>query len=620
MSIETVEPAPQYATGNESSASRHPLDADGNEVEGGHDDDDDEDMESDEEELEDEDDDEAEAFARRLGEQLWADINRAHADRASGTTDALQQLQPGSEATPAISKGDAAIATMKTVLAFTAADPQVHAMLSSTIVPGLENTNVLDILKKTVDSGTVTREIAGPLSQILVALARSEVLFSPLPTLPPHLQSAKRKRDDVDDDGVRPLKRAASAQQDLQTQLTEAIGVITKALNIHHAPDAPLDPSVIASIQLQLHQVFLFALTSSQAGGQDPSALQEISGLIQVLGVLSGIQITPAAPTTSDDGGHPLPPQNSDMPWLQQAAQTHQFNDIGTAVYPCLLTGCEKTFVRLYNLRQHQRAHSVHRPFKCDQCPASFARNHDLKRHVKGHDRRAFRCCGCNKIFSRRDAIKRHKGSSKKGADCAEAETEEVEVENLSGEEVREGRRAKMWSGITTSAVGEDGLEEGELRAEVVAQAQAAVTHLHALLQGHVASALGTSGVPAVPPSLAGADTGQATLASVIARATAVANVTAYNASVAPPPPDPVMASLLSSSPVQAAPDKAVTSLSSYGLNEDQMMLLEQAIAGATAAAQAQAEAEAMLEEEEEHFDDDEEFYELRDDGIDEGE
>lgn len=51
---------------------------------------------------------------------------------------------------------------------------------------------------------------------------------------------------------------------------------------------------------------------------------------------------------------------------------------------------------------------TVHdRPFKCDQCPQSFNRNHDLKRHKRIHlSVKPFPCTHCDKSFSRKDALK----------------------------------------------------------------------------------------------------------------------------------------------------------------------------------------------------------------------
>ena len=47
------------------------------------------------------------------------------------------------------------------------------------------------------------------------------------------------------------------------------------------------------------------------------------------------------------------------------------------------------------------------RPFKCDECPQSFNRNHDLKRHKRIHLAvKPFPCGHCEKSFSRKDALK----------------------------------------------------------------------------------------------------------------------------------------------------------------------------------------------------------------------
>lgn len=55
----------------------------------------------------------------------------------------------------------------------------------------------------------------------------------------------------------------------------------------------------------------------------------------------------------------------------------------------------------------HQQAPHNERPFKCDQCPQSFNRNHDLKRHKRIHLAvKPFPCGHCEKSFSRKDALK----------------------------------------------------------------------------------------------------------------------------------------------------------------------------------------------------------------------
>lgn len=52
---------------------------------------------------------------------------------------------------------------------------------------------------------------------------------------------------------------------------------------------------------------------------------------------------------------------------------------------------------------------SAGKQFQCPQCPLSFRRNHDLKRHVKIHlPVRPYTCEYCGKPFNRKDALRRH--------------------------------------------------------------------------------------------------------------------------------------------------------------------------------------------------------------------
>ncbi|KAH7920623.1 hypothetical protein BV22DRAFT_1039626 [Leucogyrophana mollusca] len=630
-----------------------------------------------------EEEDEAEEIARRLKEQLWADISKAQADRANAAA-ASQAATPGPIAgasPPPVppsaaavyapsKKEEAALKTMKGILDLVGGDSLARATLASAIIPGAGNENVLDVLHRTVALGTIPKDLAKSLSTILVSLARSDALFATLRhsnASAIQLDKGKRKRDESEEERrqteSRALKRPNASHYDLQRQITEAVRIVSSALSAETLSGRPLDPSIIASIQLQLHQIFLFAVTSSAAGGHEMNALQEISGLIQVVGVLSGIQIGPTTeprnpnlPITAQQPGHSAYPPR---PWIPPGGDAPHvpFSDIGTAVYPCLVPTCRKTFARLYSLRAHQRVHAVHRPYRCYVCPASFARNHDLKRHAKLHDKKAWQCAGCDKMFSRRDAIKRHKNSSAarggKGEVCVNAAIKEVELDKQADEEVvKEGRRAKMWSDIVTnhgsSVPGysgyaeEGGFEEGEVQSEIIGSVQAAVLGLHSTLQAHVSSALGTtSGQTGHPLHLDPAG-GQATLASVIARAqlnmpTQVVRQQEGESGALPsgvldpslvPPADDMPtndgATVESAESYPQRNQPTATSsapmLSLYGLSEEQARLLEQAIANAASAAQAQAEAEAAMEEEEEGYDEDEEGDEEPDDNQDLGE
>ncbi|KAG2101357.1 uncharacterized protein F5147DRAFT_581566 [Suillus discolor] len=591
---------------------------------------------------------EAEEIARRLKEQLWADISKAQADRVNVTTTASTSTPsaPLHDGAPSAvpSPEEAALKTMGNVLNIAGKDPLVHSTLASAVVPGAGN-SVLEILNHTVAAGTISKDLAKSLSMTLVSLARSDALFAALrhsnaPAL--QLDKGKRKRDETEEEQrrnePRAFKRPTFAHGHLQSQITDAVRVVSETLASHPPSNGPPDPSIISSIQLQLHQIFLFAVTSSARGGPETNALQEISGLIQVVGVLSG---SPIGPTAVAPNAHMQPPDVSmypPRPWIPPGTgpQPVPFSDIGTAVYPCLVPGCRKIFARLFNLRAHQQVHAVHRPYRCAACPASFARNHDLKRHAKLHDKTGYQCAGCYKLFSRRDAIKRHKNSSAtrggKGEACVNAAIKEVELDKESGDDaLREGRRTRMWADIVTHSVasttsygtfGDDwGPEEGEMDVDVIGHAQEAVLSLHKTLQSHVSSALGTAVDHDIPPMQIDPAGSQATLASVIARAqlqnmpapqnqqdnSAVSAANHITAESQPFPVDDGCGVPNDDYPVPIADNATVSAppLSLYGLSEEQARLLEQAIANAASAAQAQAEAEAALEEQEEDYEED---------------
>ena len=594
------------------------------------------------EEYDDDDEDidaEAQEIARRLGEELWAAI-KANAERnappvpnspviaAEPQVDApLNESRIADNAPPTSSsrKEDLAIRTMLAILNLVDNDPLAKSTLVSTCIPN--GSNVFEVLKQCTTSGSIAKDIAGPLSQILVTLAGSDTLFGKLKHSNVPAIKDKRKRENFDEGQnlqSHAYKRPHTPDSDLQKQVIEAVQVISQALGT--SPLQTLDPSLVSSIRLQLHQVFLFAVTSSAAGGPSMYALQEISGLIQVMGVLSGIQI--GQPPESNV--HSTLPPNPAFPW-HNAHSLPLTTDIGTAVYPCLVAGCQKTFSRLYSLRAHQRSHSTHRPFRCSACPASFARNHDLKRHLKLHDKTAWRCEGCNKVFSRRDAIKRHKTGIKnrgpKSEICLVAGVTEVQLGGEDGDDsVREERRAKLWNGIAMNEANDTSasnpqstytnvhvLEEGEINPAVIAGIQAAIMSLHGRLQALVGGALG---VPMNHPVSMPTDPsmGQATLASVIARAQS-SNLPSSTPVVGAPTPGDETATNTPAVNLPAAGEISLPaqtlgenlenhipfpSLSMYGLSDEQTHLLEIAIANAASAAQAQAEAEAALEEEEE--------------------
>lgn len=106
------------------------------------------------------------------------------------------------------------------------------------------------------------------------------------------------------------------------------------------------------------------------------------------------------------------------LPAMQGAIMTNvhspgsQMSMVGNmqhGVMPQFNSGYAANQQTIYNNQQHQHQQQVpnDRPFKCDQCPQSFNRNHDLKRHKRIHLAvKPFPCDYCDKSFSRKDALK----------------------------------------------------------------------------------------------------------------------------------------------------------------------------------------------------------------------
>ncbi|KAK8089966.1 hypothetical protein PG997_004927 [Apiospora hydei] len=91
-------------------------------------------------------------------------------------------------------------------------------------------------------------------------------------------------------------------------------------------------------------------------------------------------------------------------------------SNMGTPNAPAILVGGMNPMAHGYpphmghhHMYSHGQPPHQERPFKCDVCPQSFNRNHDLKRHKRIHLAvKPFPCEHCDKSFSRKDALKRH--------------------------------------------------------------------------------------------------------------------------------------------------------------------------------------------------------------------
>ena len=108
------------------------------------------------------------------------------------------------------------------------------------------------------------------------------------------------------------------------------------------------------------------------------------------------------------------------MPGSMMHASNPQMSMVGgPGMMPAFNSGHAAHMQQMYG--GHGTQPQADRPFKCDQCPQSFNRNHDLKRHKRIHLAvKPFPCGHCDKSFSRKDALKRHilvKGCGKALAD-----------------------------------------------------------------------------------------------------------------------------------------------------------------------------------------------------------
>lgn len=57
------------------------------------------------------------------------------------------------------------------------------------------------------------------------------------------------------------------------------------------------------------------------------------------------------------------------------------------------------------------------RRYVCPSCGFGFVRNHDLTRHIRGHNNELFKCDKCGKMYGRKDSLRRHQNGRCDGVD-----------------------------------------------------------------------------------------------------------------------------------------------------------------------------------------------------------
>jgi Zinc finger, C2H2 type len=82
-------------------------------------------------------------------------------------------------------------------------------------------------------------------------------------------------------------------------------------------------------------------------------------------------------------------------------------------LHRCMVPNCGAAFEKPSALKDHERTHTLEKPFGCKHCPQSFSRSSNLRRHERTHEgSKPFQCTYCSQLFN--DTSNRQKHESRK--------------------------------------------------------------------------------------------------------------------------------------------------------------------------------------------------------------
>ncbi|RKF82014.1 hypothetical protein GcC1_019031 [Golovinomyces cichoracearum] len=168
------------------------------------------------------------------------------------------------------------------------------------------------------------------------------------------------------------------------------------------SPVSPIPYSPNSSLHQNAVQLYSPVQSSHQGDSMNLNRISPVSGRDQ-----ENLNMVPQTSYQRPFGGYTLPAMAG--PLIPQVQSSDEHISMMNSNMPIDSYSQNIIEPSLYEPNHIQPQVQSDRPFKCDQCPQSFNRNHDLKRHKRIHLAvKPFPCLNCEKSFSRKDALKRH--------------------------------------------------------------------------------------------------------------------------------------------------------------------------------------------------------------------